>query len=203
MRKYICLFFAIAFLGCSPEKETIEIVGFSAEEFDLEAESLRMTMFHKGKEECYHSLSTYRSDEYEFIKPLIYKRISDSIHFYITCNYDGTILFNQLHKSVDIATLKDLGDFWTDKNAVYYEYFTSSGMALYRLAKVDRGSFEVFENSVYGKDKNHVYSSRFEIVEGADLETFQPVKIDEEEGKMVYGKDKTNKFFWSSKYEEK
>ncbi|MFT5916728.1 MAG: hypothetical protein ACI81T_003238 [Bacteroidia bacterium] len=175
MKRCLYVFLMIAFLGCTPERETREIVGFDSEEFDSEEQRLRMQQYMEAKTSCYDNLSTYKaSDEFEFIKPLVYKRITDSVHFYITCNYDGTVLFNQFHESVDIESLEDKVFFWIDKNRVYYERSTSSGMGIYRLEGADRKTFKVFKNTVFGKDKFHVYSSVSGILEGVDIETFEP-----------------------------
>ncbi len=100
--------------------------------------------------------------------------------------------------SIDNNTLVDYGQFLTDKERVYYKYDFSDGLMIIELQDVDRESFVTFGNSIYARDKNHIFDSRNGIIEQADLESFQTVNIEREDGSVVaYGKDKNNYYFWN------
>ena len=137
---------------------------------------------------CNHHIDTYE----EFS---VYRKIDDN-----TIN----ILINKIdHKSysfnsnlkIDIKTLEDHGDFFTDKDRVYYKYDLSDATLIMELEEVDRKSFQTFGNSIYAKDKYHVFDSRHGIVKDADVGTFRAIKI-EFDGRIAYGKDKGNYFVW-------
>jgi len=85
----------------------------------------------------------------------------------------------------------------TDKKRVYYKYMTSDCALVYELDSVDRKSFVTFGNSNYAKDKNHVFDSRNGILRNVDLETFQTILIETEDGRIAYAKDKNNYYFWN------
>lgn len=148
--------------------------------------------------ECFDNIEEYQpSNEYKFVKPNIYKNIRDSTFHFLTCRDDGLAYLNQLSETIDIESLKDYGEFWKDKNFVYYEYLISDGVQFHRLNIADRVSFESFGKTVYAKDKNHIYDSRHGIIKEADLESFKPIAIDKETESSAYGKDKNNYFFWN------
>jgi len=148
--------------------------------------------------ECFDNIKEYQpTNEYEFVKLNIYKNKSDSTFHFLTCRYDGLAYLNQLSETIDIESLKDYGEFWTDKNFVYYEYLISDGVQFYRLDTADISSFESFGKTVYAKDKNHIYDSRHGIIKEADIESFKPIAINKETGTSSYGKDKNNYFFWN------
>ena len=80
--------------------------------------------------ECFENLKAYNpSDEYKFVKSNIYKKKTDSTYYFLTCRYDGLAYLKQLVQTVDIESLEDYGEFWTDKNYVYYEYLISDGVS--------------------------------------------------------------------------
>ena len=148
--------------------------------------------------ECFENLKNYNpSEEYELVKHNIYKKKSDSSFYFLTCRYDGLAYLNQLSEAIDVESLNDYGEFWTDKNFVYYEYLISDGVQFYRLDTADRATFESFGKTIYAKDKNHIYDSRHGIIKEADLESFRPIAINKETGTSAYGKDKNNYFFWN------
>ena len=148
--------------------------------------------------ECFDNFSEYQPAKgFEFVKLNIYKKKSDSTFHFLTCRYDGLAYLNQLNETIDIESLKDYGGFWTDDNYVYYEYPMSDGIQFYRLAPADRATFKSFGKTIYAKDKNHIYDSRHGIIKEADLESFKPIAINKETGISVYGKDKSNYFFWN------
>lgn len=153
--------------------------------------------------ECFEALEEYNvSNEYEFVKLNIYKKKNDSTFYFPTCDYNGSVYLTQLSQSIDVASLEDLGEFWTDKHAVFYEYQTSDGVKLYRLESADRKTFRSFGKSVYARDKDHIFDSRHGIIKDADLESFQPIAVDKETGISVYGKDKYSYFFWDEKVKD-
>jgi hypothetical protein len=150
-----------------------------------------------NQRECFDNLHDYNpGNEYEFVMPHIYMKKSDSTHHFLTCRYDGLAYLNRLANTVDIESLVDHGEFWTDKNSVYYEYLISDGVQFYQLDSVDRETFESFGKTIYAKDKNHIYDSRHGIIREADLESFHPIAINIETGLSSFGKDKDNYFFW-------
>lgn len=102
---------------------------------------------------------------------------------------------------IDRASLKDYGEFLTDTNSVYRRYDTSDEVILLELEGADRATFRTFGNSPYARDKNWVYDSRHGRVEAADVETFRPIEISSG-GRMAYGKDKNNYFFWNQVVED-
>lgn len=147
--------------------------------------------------ECFDNFSEYQpTNEFEFVKLNIYRQKNDSIFYFLTCRYDGLAYLNQLSETIDIESLKDYGEFWTDKNFVYYEYLISDGVQFYRLDTADRATFKSFGKTIYAKDKSHIYDSRHGIIKEADLESFKPIAINKETGISSYGKDKYNYFFW-------
>ena len=66
------------------------------------------------------------------------------------------------------------------------------------LKEADRETFSVFANSIYARDKKHIFDSRHGIVEQADLESFHVVHVELENEIMKFGKDKDNYFFWNT-----
>lgn len=185
----ILLLFSIV-IGCKNQKEKqveneIEIIALISNKWS-------------NQRECFDSLQDYNpGNDYEFVKPHIYMKKSDSTHYFLTCSYDGLAYLNQLVNTVDIESLEDHGEFWTDKNYVYYEYLISDGVQFYQLDSVDRATFESFGKTIYAKDKNYIYDSRHGIIKEADLESFQPIATNKETGLSSYGKDKNNYFFWN------
>ncbi len=147
--------------------------------------------------ECFEHLDEYQAQSgYKWVKLNIYKHIADNTFHFLTCDYDGVPYLFQLDSSMDIATLQDFGEFWVDKNAVYYKYLMSDGVRLFRLDTADRATFRTYGKTVYARDKDYIYDSRHGIIEEADIETFQPIAIHKETGVSVYAKDKNNYYFW-------
>ena len=98
--------------------------------------------------------------------------------------------------SIDKESLIDFGEFLTDKRKVYYKFKTSCGIIIIELKEADRNTFETFGTSIYSKDKNYIFDSRHGILKQADRETFQAINIKTDDGRIAYGKDKNNYYFW-------
>jgi hypothetical protein len=111
--------------------------------------------------------------------------------FLISCEKKAS-----LPESADRKTLKDFGEYLTDTNKVYHRYETDDEVLILELEGADRPTFQTFGSSIYAKDKHHVYDSRHGVIEKADVNTFQVVNI-ESNGRVAYGKDKDNYFFWN------
>jgi len=151
-----------------------------------------------NQEDCFANLKEYKpTNGFEHTKLNIYRKKSDSSYYFLTCRYDGVAYLNKLSETVDIESLEDKGQFWIDKNHVYYEYLMSDGIILKLLNSADRKTFKIFGKTNYAKDKNHIFSSRHGIIKNADLETFQPISINKKTGRSSYAKDKNNYFFWN------
>ena len=151
-----------------------------------------------NQEECLEQLANLKiPDAYTLIKSEIYQFAKDSIYCILTCSGDGRAHFRRLPDSIDINSFKDKGEYWTDDSRVYYEYETSDGIIIYRLDSVDRKTFKPFGESIYAKDKNHVFGSRHGIIHEADLETFEIIKQDSNKTNTVYAKDKNHHYFWN------
>ena len=119
------------------------------------------------------------------------KRLFDSADI-LTHKSSGKTYTCRSNNPIDIKTLKDLGEFLIDKNRVYSFYDISDGILILELDDADRTSFRTYGTSIYGRDKNYVYSSRNGRMESADVKSFEVVNING----IEYGKDKNNYFFW-------
>lgn len=83
------------------------------------------------------------------------------------------------------------GSYYKDKNNVYH--YNKFGQ--YNLIKdASTESFEVYNTTIYAKDKGHVFYNG-EIIKGADYETFETISYDID-GKDIgfFGKDKNSYF---------
>lgn len=147
--------------------------------------------------DCLENLEDYKPSG-NFIRGRlnIYINTKDATQHFLTCDEGGKPYLRLIEGKLDIESLVDHGEFWTDKFKVYYEYSTSDGVNIYELKNVDRSSFTALGNSIYGKDKNHVFDSRHGIVEEADLDSFKPIFKDSLKSSTSYAKDKNNYFFW-------
>lgn len=96
------------------------------------------------------------------------KHFYDSMMFY--GEYPNQIA---LKKIVDIETFKELQNspFSLDKNNVYYVQNTSDGHKRFIVENANPETFSALEYR-WGKDDSHIFWES-EIVEGADLESFQ------------------------------
>ncbi|WP_196890180.1 DKNYY domain-containing protein [Aureivirga sp. CE67] len=127
----------------------------------------------------------------------IYRDLTDSTLVYETFTEDIGKVYHPLPEKLDIETVQNYDEWLIDDNFIFAWYNTSDGRLLIELEIADRESFKVLNNSIYAKDKNHVFDTRHGIVEKADLESFEGVNI-EVEGRIAYGKDKNNYFFWET-----
>jgi hypothetical protein len=109
---------------------------------------------------------------------------------FVGCSENDKIAYP---KGVDYESLIDHGEYLTDNDKVYRKYVTSDETLILEIESVDRNSFVSIDNSIYGKDKFHVFVSRSGILEQADVKSFQIVKSSD--GKL-YGKEKNSYYFW-------
>lgn len=111
--------------------------------------------------------------------------------YYLKQSDDNT----QLKDLLDLTTLKHLaGDFFKDKNHVYYHRDMSGGGYFAVLESVDLASFEAL-GSCYAKDKNHIYTAWGERVEQVDYASF---KASENTG--CFAKDKEGYLWWADRH---
>jgi hypothetical protein len=87
----------------------------------------------------------------------IHEKINDSTIFILTNKYDNDLCLYESDVKLDIESLEDFGKFLTDKYGVYRKYDISDATSIIKLKNVDEESFQTFRNSIYAKDKNHVY----------------------------------------------
>ena len=133
--------------------------------------------------------------DFEHVKLNIYRNTTDSTLVYETFVDDVGKVYRIVPNNLNVETAIDFGEWLIDESTVFAWYNTSDGRLLNELEIADRATFTVLDSSIYAKDKNHVYDTRHGIIEKADLETFEAVKI-EVDGRVAYGKDKDNYFFW-------
>ena len=183
---HILILLCLTFLGCESSKI----------ESEPSTSKVRAIDKYENTTECLKGIVQYKpSPEFEYIKLNIYRNKKDSVFYNVTCDSDGLAYLRPLNDSIHILSVEDLGQFWVDKNWVYYKYTSSDGVQIIKLKGADRETFTSFGNTIYGKDKNHIFDSRHGIVEGADIETFEAIDIDRSTGVTVYGKDRYNYFF--------
>jgi hypothetical protein len=96
---------------------------------------------------------------------------------------------------LDLRTLKNYGESLTDTNGVYRIYDIDGETLIFDL-EADLHSFQTFGNSMYARDKYHIYHARDGILENADIETFEAIYI-KDQGRIADGRDKNNYYFWS------
>lgn len=134
--------------------------------------------------------------KYEHVKLNIYRSSSDGSLVYETLAEDVGKVYRPVPIKLNLETAVDYGEWLVDDSTVFAWYETSDGRLLVELESADRASFVVLDSSIYAKDKYHVYDTRNGIIENADLETFEAIKI-EVDGRVAYGKDQDNYFFWN------
>jgi len=150
-----------------------------------------------SQKDCFDNIDNFiPSEEFEWVKLRIYKHKKDSTFHYFTCRYDGLGYLYKLGDNMHVESIVDHGEFWTDKNSVYYQYDISDGIRIFKLDSVDRASFETFGESIYAKDKYHIFDSRNGIIEEADVESFELASNPDSSSFVYYGKDNFNYFFW-------
>jgi len=116
--------------------------------------------------------------------------------YYCTCEHDVGIVYHEVQHDVDLATWNVLGSFAVDKNKVYSFYLMSSGLKIHELAIADKETFEVFNGTMYAKDKNNVYYSRNGIIDNADLNSFKPLDAIALETDIPLAKDNKRLYMW-------
>lgn len=167
--KYISLVILVSLFACDRQKgqdtESLSTKEQSTESIAQKEQQNKWT----DQGECFGNLNDYQPDQdFELIKLNIYLRKTDSTFHLLTCDFDGQAYHRPLDKTVDVVSLDDHGEFWTDRNYIYYEYLTSDGIQLHRLDTADRATFKTFGKTIYARDKDHIYDSRHGIVNMAD-----------------------------------
>jgi hypothetical protein len=154
--------------------------------------------YYPNPRKCFGNIGDYENDtdQYETNNGKLYKKKDDGTNFILTCDSDGQMYLRQIQTKIDMVTAQKLGQYWIDRNNVYGNYNTSDGEMLYKIEEADVKSFQNLGNSIYGKDKNYVYDTRYGIIKYADLKTFKPIY---KKGEITssYGRDKNNYFFWN------
>jgi DKNYY family len=97
------------------------------------------------------------------------------------CSYSSNI-------SLDLKTLINYSAFLVDKNGAYVKYEIDGGCIIIPIEDVHLPTFQVIDDSMYAKDKNHVYFSRNGIIDNADANSFEVIN--------GQGKDKNNFYYW-------
>ena len=170
--------------------------------FNFNNSKLRNNFF-SSPSKCFDNLYDYSFDENKFktSNGIIFKNKINGSTYILTCDNDGHMYLRSLNVELDYETINQQGEFWKDKNSVYGNYTTSDGDMLYQIKNADVHSFESFDNSIYGKDKNFVFTSRHGKMENVDINTFIPIYSN---NKRIasYGKDKNNYFFLDDRIED-
>lgn len=125
----------------------------------------------------------------------LFPKLDNDAIFILTDEATGKAYTYKTDRKPDLHTLKIYGEYLTDKNGVYRTYDIDGETLVFDLA-ADLQTFQTFGNSMYAKDKYHVYDSRNGILEEADVNTFEAVYM-ELNGKVADGKDKNKYYLWS------
>jgi len=163
---------------------------------------LRKNYFSNTRK-CFENIDKYELDLNEFETKngkIIRNSLNKSIYV-LTCDYDGHLYLRPIKMKLDFESIKQDGQFWVDKNHVYGNYDTSDGEMIYRIKEADVRTFETFGNSIYAKDKNHIYDTRHGKLENVDKRTFTPI-YKKGESSTAFGKDKSHFYFWDEIIED-
>ncbi|MBK9793753.1 MAG: DKNYY domain-containing protein [Sphingobacteriales bacterium] len=125
----------------------------------------------------------------------IFKKIDDSLTFILTVDNEDESYSYHSNIKLDLKTLVNYHQFFVDKSEAYRKYEMDGDCKIIPIKEADLPTFHVLDNSIYAKDKNHVYDCRNGIITKADVSSFEAINI---EGKysFVTGKDKHHFYFW-------
>lgn len=127
-------------------------------------------------------------------KYAVYKVMDDSTKYVLTIDGDDNgYTFDTTYK-FDLQTLVNYNEFLIDKNGAYSKYFIDGGCHIIDMENVDLATFRVLGNSIYAKDKNHVYDCRHGRISTADVKSF--VDVPSEISSHITGRDKNHYYFW-------
>lgn len=119
----------------------------------------------------------------------VYKKLDDtSINILVVDTQENGYSYRS-NINIDLPSLSNYSQFMVDKNKAYGKYEMDGDCKLIPIAEVDIETFQVLNNSIYAKDKNHVYECRNGIIEKADVNSF----VVDNNG---VGRDKDNEYFW-------
>ena len=130
---------------------------------------------------CGHKVDTYGVYS-------IYTKIDDPSLYTLTIEGDNERYSYRSDISLDLKTLINYSAFLVDKNGAYGKYEMDGGCRIIPIEEADIPTFQVIDNSMYARDRNHVYFSRNGIVDNADPNSFEVIN-----GR---GKDKSNFYYW-------
>ena len=192
MRRHITIFFLLClayFISCSSQNEQAaddSLVILSEAKLDslLNVDSVQINhekawqaklQKYKGKWtsqwDCFDSMLTYEVDTliWEPLRLNFYRNRKNGRLSLLTCEYIKENIFfpvfQTIHSQVEVPNFKNLGGFAVDKESVFHYYLTSSGRKLFELDKADRQTFQIYPNTSYARDKNHVFYSREGLVD--------------------------------------
>lgn len=159
---------------------------------------------YQSPSDCFKNVTNVKIDstKFDYQNGKLFRKRNSGIVSILTCDLEGEMYFRDIQTDIDIYTAQENGEFWVDVNHVYGNYETSDGEMPYKIESADVQSFQNLKNSVYGIDKDYVYSTRHGKIESADSKTFKPIFIDEGSATTAYGKDKMNYFFWDEIIED-
>lgn len=119
----------------------------------------------------------------------VYQKLDDtSINILVVDTEENGYSYHS-NINLDLQSLSNYSQFMVDKNRAYGKYETDGECKLIPIPEVDIETFQVLNNSIYAKDKNHVYDCRNGIIENADVNSF----VVDYNG---VGSDKDNEYFW-------
>jgi hypothetical protein len=128
-------------------------------------------------------------------KYAVYKAMDDSTKYVLTIDGDDNGYTFDANYKFDLQTLVNYNEFLVDKNGAYRKYFIDGGCHIIDMEYVDLASFRVLGNSIYAKDKNHVYDCRHGRISTADVKSFVDVLV-QTSTYQVTGRDKNHYYFW-------
>lgn len=126
-------------------------------------------------------------------KYAVYKVMDDSTKYVLTIDGDDNGYTFDANYKFDLPTLVNYDEFLVDKHRAYRKYFISDDCVIIEM-DVDLASFRVLGNSIYAKDKNHVYDCRHGRISTADVKSF--VDVPSEISSHITGRDKNHYYFW-------
>lgn len=182
-----------------PKKDTFEFdyfLDFCNDKFRWIMKEEKKKIDWTNQNDCLNNLENHRLNDkdLEHIKLNFYNK--DNKIYYTTCEVDLGVVLYELQYDIDIGSFENLGSFGIDVNRVYSYYLMSSGLVIHSLEIADRETFEVFEGTMYGRDKNNIYYSRSGIIEGADLNSFEPLDSKKLENNVPMARDKNHLYIW-------
>lgn len=133
--------------------------------------------------------------KYEHIQDNFYRDSRSGKIFFKSKGELNSTVYNRVNYNIDFNSIFISGGFILDKDSVYYFYDTSSGTFVNKLVDADRESFHVMKGGYYAVDKNNVFRARGEVVENADINSFEPIELNND-STCCLGRDKNNVYLF-------